>query len=234
MLEDASVVLLAGGLGTRFEAECPKQLVAIAGRPLLSYTLALVARVVPADQIVVAANPQWREPIERVIGELPDCAAVAVVDGGPSRNESAWRALTASRRTLRDKVLVHDGVRPLASPALFARVARGLDDADAVAPVAESVDPLFQVSQGRVEAVLRRDRVLRGQSPQGFHRQQLHDALGAAGEAGRGRHDTLYGLLLDAHPAARVVCVAGEHENIKVTQPVDRRFAKVILRKRRP
>jgi len=110
-------------------------------------------------------------------------------------------------------------------------VATALDDVDAVVPVIQSADPLFEVCDGKVQRVLERSRVLRGQSPQGFQSELLRTALSRAGDA-RGKFATLYEVVLKYCEGAEIAVVEGELDNIKVTQPIDRHLAMTYLGRR--
>src|SRR3954451_11093414 len=66
-----TVVLLAGGVGTRVGLALPKQLVKVAGRPIMEHTLAALDAHPDVDDIVIMMTP----------GHL-DAARSIVSDGG--------------------------------------------------------------------------------------------------------------------------------------------------------
>ncbi|HWX73801.1 MAG TPA: 2-C-methyl-D-erythritol 4-phosphate cytidylyltransferase, partial [Solirubrobacteraceae bacterium] len=121
-------LIVAAGSGERLRAGVPKAFVALAGRPLLAWSIEALAAVAGVQEIVVALPPGTPAP-----------AGVTGVVGGAVRSESVKRALEASAPG--DPVLVHDAARPLLTAALAERVIAALaedreaDGAIAAAPV---------------------------------------------------------------------------------------------------
>ncbi len=108
-----SAIIVAGGSGTRFGAERPKQLALLSGRPILGHTVAIFEKLDFVDEIIVVLPPDWRAAIEEEAIRPWGFTKVTCADGGRSRTESTRRGFERSRG---DIVLVHDGVRPLVTP----------------------------------------------------------------------------------------------------------------------
>ncbi|MET4003021.1 2-C-methyl-D-erythritol 4-phosphate cytidylyltransferase [Arthrobacter sp. UYCu511] len=228
-------ILLAGGLGTRFSANGPKQLVELDGRPILSHSFDIVANSDKIDEVIVVVNPMWHQHIKTAISKSePIGKNIQFVMGGSNRNESVLNGIRKIQRfTVRDKVLVHDSVRPLVTQKLVERVVSALDTADAVIPVIESEDPLINVVKNKVMAIQSRKQVLRGQSPQGFRLEILLDAFSRASSDEIRSATTLYELILQSGVTENISTVPGDFSNIKVTQPIDHAIALSILQESR-
>lgn len=181
---------------------------------------------------MVVANPSWKEEIELDVRRASVSTPLTVVDGGSSRNESVKNGVNAlPAGSASENILVHDGVRPLFTNDLVARVLHRLETACAVVPVIPSADPLFEVSNGEVTQVVSRKEVLRGQSPQGFKRSVLVPLLNSLSVSRLSENSTLYELIQRHRPEANIGTVEGEFENIKVTQPVDQAIVSSILQR---
>ncbi|MGE5413826.1 MAG: IspD/TarI family cytidylyltransferase, partial [Syntrophomonadaceae bacterium] len=100
------LVIVAAGSGTRLGRKEPKALVALAGRPILSWTLDAFAPVGFA-RTVVAAPPERLADFERLVG-----GSARVVAGGSTRSESVRRGIEALVPGDDDVVAVHDAARP--------------------------------------------------------------------------------------------------------------------------
>jgi 2-C-methyl-D-erythritol 4-phosphate cytidylyltransferase len=112
-------------------------------------------------------------------------------------------------------IVVHDGARPLASQALFARVIGAVvDGADAAVPGLAAADTLKRVSEGVVVEDIARDEVVAVQTPQAFRAEVLRRAYSAAGDA-------TDDAVLVAALGVTVRVVSGEPRNLKVTTPAD-------------
>jgi len=219
----AVALLVAAGRGERLGAAGPKAFVALAGRPMLEWSLDAL-RAVPAVREVVVALPDGFDPPAGCIG----------VAGGAERSHSVRAALTAAGPGPDDEpVIVHDAARPLATPALFERALRALEEtgADAVVAAARVTDTVKQVDPaegdlGRVAATLDRRALWAVQTPQVFRRAVLERVLAEPDAVLAAATDD---ASLVERGGGRVHVVESPRENLKVTTPVDLRLATILL-----
>src|SRR5688572_11523196 len=135
-------IVLAAGAGTRFGGD--KVLLHLRDQRVIDWSLDRARSA--CDGVVAVVSAAWSEPLE----------ADVVVTGGASRSESVRAGLAAVPPDC-DVVVVHDAARPLASPALWARVMARLDDVgvDGVVPALPVTDTMKRVEGDRVvETVL--------------------------------------------------------------------------------
>jgi len=205
---------VAGGSGSRFGG--PKQFAELRGRTLMDWSLAAaravadgVVLVVPADAVADA--------------RLAPCAAAAdaVVAGGPRRADSVRAGLAAVPEEAA-VIVVHDGARPLATPALFAAVVAAVaDGADAAVPGLAVADTLKRVEEDVVRATEPRQGLVAVQTPQAFRAEVLRRAHAAGDDA------TDDAALVEAL-GATVRVVPGERRNLKVTDRLDLEVADAL------
>ncbi|HEY1479386.1 MAG TPA: 2-C-methyl-D-erythritol 4-phosphate cytidylyltransferase, partial [Gaiellales bacterium] len=139
----------------------------------------------------------------------------AAVAGGATRAASVSLGLAALPDSARF-VLVHDAARPLISAAVVGRVVSALAaGADAVIPGVAVADTIKRVAGGVVVETLRRDDLVAVQTPQGFRRDVLVEAL--AGEHG----DATDCATLAERAGRTVTVVEGDLGNYKITTPAD-------------
>jgi 2-C-methyl-D-erythritol 4-phosphate cytidylyltransferase len=207
-------VLVAAGSAERFGR--PKQFQMLQGRRVLDWALD-AARAV-SDGIVLVVPPD--SPGLAVPG------VDAVVPGGATRSTSV-RAGLAAVPTEVDVIIVHDAARPLATVELFERVVAAVRaGADAAVPGVGVTDTLKQVyADGRVRTTVDRDGVVAVQTPQAFAAPALRRGHAPGGEASDDA------ALVEA-VGGRVVVVAGEVDNLKITWPQDLTTARVVLEAR--
>lgn len=179
----------------------------IRGRPMVEWAVA-AAKVV-ADAVVLVLPPG---DIRLGAGDI--AGADAVVSGGATRSDSVRAGLSVVPAEI-EVIVVHDGARPLATTALFARVIDEIrGGADAAVPALEVTDTLKRVSEGAVVGQIGRDGVVAVQTPQAFRADLLRRAHEGCGDA---TDDA--GLLEVLGIEVRVV--PGERRNLKVTTPAD-------------
>ncbi len=209
-----AAVVVAGGTGTRFGADLPKQYQRVGPKTVLGHTLDCMTTHPAIDEVVVAVCVDHAELFERLV--RPGCdPAVWTVPGGDSRTASVHQALRALRRAPPDQVLVHDAVRMLVGPAVIDAVIEALAIHEGAVPCRAPVDALWMVSNGSLKQPVDKTHLLHAQTPQGF----AYPALLAAFESCA---DPAYDCAATAVAAGMdVVTVPGGGTNLKITTAGD-------------
>ena len=115
-----AAIILAGGTGERFGKEGGKQLVEIAGKPILTWSAEAFDAVGDIGLIVIVCpEDRCSEYLKRAIDPFPFVTPIVVAPSGPSRQESAFSGLEFVPDDY-EYVILHDGARPLISPDLIA------------------------------------------------------------------------------------------------------------------
>jgi 2-C-methyl-D-erythritol 4-phosphate cytidylyltransferase len=219
---NAVALLAAAGRGQRLQADVPKALLHLAGKPLLDFAIRAVDACDDLRGFVVAAPADGR-------AEIVDLARrskklIDVVDGGQTRSRSIRNALEAVPPEF-DSVVCHDVARPFASVALFSTVLRALDGADGVVPTLPVHDTVKRIDGTLITETLPRDGLALAQTPQAFRREVL-DA--AHRSAVREQFEATDDAALVERAGYRVVAVPGELSNFKVTTSADLKVATVL------
>jgi 2-C-methyl-D-erythritol 4-phosphate cytidylyltransferase/2-C-methyl-D-erythritol 2,4-cyclodiphosphate synthase len=203
-----TIVVAAGG-ATRFGR--PKQYELLAGRRVLDWSLAAARE---ASDGVVLVVPERH-------GADGEPAADVVVAGAATRGGSV-RCGLAVVPTDADVVVVHDAARPLAGAELFraavGAVRAGAAGAVCAVPVADTIK---RVTGAVVAETLDRSQLWSVQTPQAFRADSLRAAHAGNGEA------TDDAALVEA-AGGRVVVVAGDPRNFKLTRPEDLVMAEAV------
>jgi 2-C-methyl-D-erythritol 4-phosphate cytidylyltransferase len=226
-----ALVLAAGG-GTRMAADCPKQYLPLAGRPVLWHTLSALASVAAIEKVFIvlaAADDHWdRHDWSTFSGRLAVFRC-----GGATRAESVTNGLRAMRdlATPDDWVLVHDAARCCLTMAhvdtLIAEVGNDRVGGLLAVPVADTLKRGHQtIADGvRIVSTVDRDELWQAQTPQMFRHGLLAEALEYAP---RVTDEASAIESLGLHPRL----VAADATNLKVTYPLDLQLAEWILQNR--
>jgi 2-C-methyl-D-erythritol 4-phosphate cytidylyltransferase/2-C-methyl-D-erythritol 2,4-cyclodiphosphate synthase len=196
---------------------------AIAGRPLLAWSIDALTVVPEVERVVVVTAADRVEGLRDAPWLPPE--VVAVVAGGARRHESVAAGIVAldaldAPETFDDRVvLVHDGARPLASAALVRSILETAASRGAAIPVVPIAETVKRVEHGVVAATLDRDELAAAQTPQGVRRGLLRRAFGEFPPDGPETW-TDEAALLEACRIA-VHAIPGETANLKVTVPGD-------------
>ena len=160
--------MVAGGRGERLGGEA-KQFRPLGGRPVACWAARALLGSLTGPVVVVlpAAALDAGEALLR--SHLsPEAGRLRFAAGGARRQDSVRAGLEALADAAPAAVLVHDAVRPFASPALVARVAAAAADGRSVVPAVPAADTLKRVAGGRVVETLDRTALVGAQTPQGF------------------------------------------------------------------
>lgn len=217
-----AVIIVAGGSGERSGLSSGKQLAVVAGRPVLSHTLAAFVACRAVDEVVVVVHPERVDEYRRVAVDPVGSPKVrAVVGGGETRQLSVMAGLAAVSAEAA-LIAVHDGARPLITSELVESVFDALlSNAELAGLVVghPSYDTLKAVDADRgVTATLDRSTVWAAQTPQVFRAGPLREAYERATAE---RHTGTDDASLVERIGARVSMFPGPRDNLKITVPED-------------
>lgn len=222
------VIIMAAGSGTRMGAGQPKQFIELAGKAILQMTIEVFAEALPGINVVTvlpeAHMGYWRDYCLKRNFTCPQI----LVKGGITRFHSVRNAL--SKIPDGALVAVHDGVRPLVSPALVREMFDKAEELPALIPVTPCVDTMRILD--RKDDVLvdapderaDRSRLFCVQTPQLFHSEILKEAYMMA-------YDTSFtdDASVVAKYGKRLSYIMGERFNIKITTHDDLLLAQAVI-----
>lgn len=255
-MEKFFAIIPAAGRGVRMGGGQPKQFLDLHGKPILVRTLETFCQMeLLAGILLVLPEPFVRDTrslLQAHMGMEPagghgvpsspdqapwfgiECAVgekaqkfVRFVAGGVERQHSVSNALGQLPADC-GWVVIHDGVRPFASPDLIRRTCDlGMASGAAIAAL-PSTDTVKRVENGAVIETLARESIWLVQTPQVFRRGLILRAYEEAGRQGWiGTDDASFVERL-GHPVA---VAPGERSNIKVTTPEDLEWGESYLKR---
>ena len=218
-------IILAGGSGRRMGAGLPKQFLKVNNRMVIEHTIDTFERATCINEIAIVSHPDYLEEMQNIIASNPWTKVTQVLQGGKERTDSTLSALHAYTNN-NDRLLIHDGVRPLVSQQIIENVCDALKEYDAVNLAIPAVDTIIEVKDDIMVAAPRRDILRQVQTPQGFKRQVLFEAFERALKDPEFMATDDCGVVFKYHPETQIKIVAGENSNIKITYKEDLEFFK--------
>ena len=205
-------IFLAGGRGVRMGGGTPKQFLDLGGKPVLQRTIETFVEAVPGIEVITVLpegeRARWEELCEKNVFNCKQ----RMVKGGMTRFHSVRNAL----EKVPDGaiVMIHDGVRPLVSPDLIARLLAAVENGGGAIPATPVTDTLRSTDPSAPDPD--RSAVVAVQTPQVFLSEDIKAAYRQAYEPS---------FTDDASVAAKkgipVALVPGDRYNIKITTPED-------------
>jgi 2-C-methyl-D-erythritol 4-phosphate cytidylyltransferase len=227
---------MAAGSGTRMGADRPKQFIELGGKAILQMTMEVFTKACPGISIVTVLPEDfidyWKSYCYRRNFTCPQI----IVKGGITRFHSVRNALEKVPEGA--LVAVHDGVRPLVTEKLVAKMFEDAASVPALIPVIPCVDTMKVLRTVKDEAgasslqtipgaSVDRSLLFGAQTPQIFHSEILKAAYALP-------YDTAFtddASVVDKY-GKNLSYTMGERFNIKITTADDLILAKAIMASR--
>ena len=224
-----TAIVLAAGRSTRMGGGANKQVIELLGKPLIWYSLAAFEQCCVVDAIVLVRRPDYAAQAEKLTREFGFKKVVAFAEGGHERQNSVWNGLEKCDRATKI-VAVHDGARPLVTPALIEATvanARSLGTGIAATKV---VDTIKEADTDKtVVRTVDRTKLWAVQTPQSVQFGLLRDAYTRVFEQKLVVTDEAAAVELLGQP---VHLVESPFLNLKITAPSDLAIAEALLQQR--
>ncbi len=205
-----AALIVAGGRGSRFGGDLPKQYADLGGMPVIRHTIEVFLRHPAIDAILVVIHPDDLDLYNAAVAGLD---LLPPVLGGSERQDSVRNGLEALAEAAPEAVLIHDAARPAVAPVTIDGVLAALADAGGAIPVLPIVDTLKQRAGGdRLGGTVDRNSLVRAQTPQGFRFDDILEAHRAS--AGKSLTDDAAVMEAAGHV---VTGVPGTEQNVKIT-----------------
>lgn len=219
-------------MGTRIGADGNKAYLPLAGRAMVTWSLATMASVSEIGRIVLVHRRGERELAERTVAaEVPDLP-IAFAEGGDSRHASEVNVLQSLAPDIEsgaiDVVVIHDAARPLAGADMMRTAVRIARESGGAVPAITAPDVVRTTSE-RVE-LLDGNTLVRVQTPQAFRSAPLLAAYRAAETENFEGTDT--SSCVEQFTDLQIRTFSGAAENLKVTYARDVAVAEWLLRQR--
>lgn len=229
MAASVCAVVVAGGCGSRFGNPGGKQLVNVAGRPMMTWSIMAFDRSALVRHIVVVCPPEREAEMRRLaIEPFEFKTPITFAAAGQTRQESTRSGVDAVPAGF-THVAIHDGARPLITTYAIDHAIEVLlsDPAlDGVVCGQPAIDTLKIVEGERICETPPRSRYWAAQTPQIFKIGIMRHAYEqAAAEGFLGTDDSS----LVERLGGAVRCVQSPRDNLKVTVPEDLRPVTAIL-----
>lgn len=216
------VIMLAGGVGSRFGADIPKQYLEVGGRPVLMHSFRKFISCPEIDTVVFVISDDWRSQVIEWLSAEKYHQKVLFAPAGKSRQHSVLNALNALSGIAGydDIVLVHDSVRPMFPISNISDGIAACGEYDGALPVITVKDAIYRSVDGCfVTEVMPKDQLYAGQTPECFR-------FGAFFAAHAKFSDSQLGLIrgsaeLAARAGLTVKLIPGTERNLKITTVED-------------
>ena len=220
-----TAIILAAGKSSRMGAAVDKAFLSLVDKPVVAWSLLAFERCADIDSIVLVVRKEQLLASRAVAKMFGISKLSAIVPGGSRRQESVAAGLAACDLATR-YVVIHDGARPMVTPALVSEILKNAKRFPAVTVGRPVTDTIKRCEKGTaVSETVARDKLWMVQTPQAFQMKELAAAHKALGK--REATDDCMAVELNGG-AVRIVPWQGP--NIKITTAEDLQTAAALLK----
>lgn len=215
-------IIVAGGSGTRMGSQLPKQFITIGDKPILYYTIQSFLDAYPDLEVIIVLPKDYLEVGQELLKDL-DNNRIIWTAGGITRFHSVQNGLKYIKH--KDSIVfVHDGVRCMVNKELIQRCYEDTLNFGNAVPAVNATDSI-RIMEGDNNKSVDREKVFIIQTPQTFRSDILLDAF-------KKEYNPLFtdeASVVETN-GIKIHLTEGDHQNIKVTRPIDLILAEHFLK----
>lgn len=224
-MKKATVIIPAGGIGTRIGHNIPKQFINLNNIPMIIRTIQAFESSSMIENIIIGIEINWKAKLQELIQEYKLSKVKQIIEGGNWRGQTISNCLKQANH-LENIILVHDAARPFVSNNLIEDIVDKTSIYHAVVPGLIPTDTIKIQSHNQIVSTPERNNLIAVQTPQGFSKDLLLKAYkNAELHNYKGTDDASLVEFLEE----KVHVVSGEQNNIKITSELDLKISELIL-----
>lgn len=227
VMDTIGLIITAGGIGTRFGSELPKQLLELNRKPILLYSLETFLTIEGIESIVITYPINYENPFSKLIEPYRTQCKIFLLEGGKERMDSVWNGLQHKSIQNCEYVLIHDSARPFVSSKLIKEIINQVKQYDAVIPALSTKDTLkIGEVNAFVETTIDRSKIVAVQTPQAFRTSLLTQAYKMV--LNKKTVFTDESSIIEAYNH-KVKIIRGDEINFKITSKFDFQIAQLLI-----
>lgn len=221
-----SVIIVAAGSSRRMGGPKNKVFMDLNGQPVLFYSIQAFSEIKEIEEIILVLREDEIEEFKDLFKNYNFNKIIKLVAGGKDRSHSVYNGLKVLSENS-EKVLIHDGARPLISKEIIKEVINKVKPGCGVAPAIEIKDTIKEIDDNSfIKVSLNRDKLRAIQTPQGFVKSEIIKSYENHLENERVTDDTsLY--LMDGHD---LLLIKGDSKNLKLTEEIDFIMSEILIK----
>ena len=222
-----STVIVAAGSSRRMGFD--KLFAELRGKPVIAWSLAAFEATPEIGEIIIVTREKLRQELRELITAEGFKKVTQIIEGGAERHLSVWRGLQAVEGKA-SHVAIHDGARPLTTPAVIRaclELAKKTGAACVAAPIPDTVKRASE--DGLVVESVERAGLWAMQTPQIFSTRIILQAYAAIIGAGELVTDEVSAV---QRMGLNIALLRNDEWNFKVTIPRDLELAEHVLASR--
>ena len=211
--ENLVIILLAGGIGNRFDKNISKQMITYNNETILEKNVLNFKKYFKDIPIQIVSNKKDLSKVHEITKKFKILDPVL---GGKERQESVYNGLKAIKNSNPKYVLIHDAARPLVSSKVLNKLLKYIQkEIICVVPTLNVTDAIRTISKNLVKEVVSKQNKVLIQTPQLCNYKVLVDAHKTSNKF----HEDESSLFLSN--GMKVIAIEGDPLTLKITYKKD-------------
>lgn len=225
-------IILAGGSGTRMSLNKPKQFADINGKPLIIYTLEVFEASESISSIIIVCKDGWESYLREIASSFKIEKMRWVVEGGKTHQESLTNALSFLKNinlSSDEIVVIHNANRPMVDVNIIEDSINLCNQKGNGISAIQCVDSMMMKENeddNFSNQFLKRENIIRAQSPQAYKFQLIYEIYMNAKKYGL---KDRYECELMSYYGKKIYFSKGSKRNLKITTDEDIPLFKAFL-----
>lgn len=213
-----AVVVAAGGTGSRFGGDIPKQFVELGGYPVIAHTIKRFENCDLISEIVIVTHKDYLVFCHDLVNVLGFKKVTTIIEGGNTRQASVFKGIKQVDKEI-THILIHDAARPNISDEIIREICHTVKEYRACAVGVKVVDTIKVSDDGEfITSTADRDKLWQIQTPQAFEKNLIIKCHKNAAFEGFEATDD---CMLAEKYGIKIKLVFGSYDNIKITDAKD-------------
>jgi len=217
-------IILAGGVGSRFGFNIPKQFAKVAGKTIIEHTIELFQNNSLIDEICVVIKSEFIDNMENIIVNNNYSKVKKILKGGDERKDSSLVAIhsySLEKESDDYNMIFHDAVRPFVTDKIIEECINALKHYLVVDVAIPATDTIIEVQNSIIKNIPNRSDMMQGQTPQCFKLKTIKEAYDIAIKDPNLKTTDDCGIVKKYLSNEEIYIVKGANDNIKITYEQD-------------
>ncbi len=226
-------LILAGGNGTRFDANYPKQFVEIKKKPLIVHTLQKFSNCNSINQIFIVCLKDYVDEMNTIINKYSISKVSGIIIGGSTRHESIKNGvnyLTNNGFSKSSKIVIHNANMPLVTLSNIDECISKCTDNTVVTTAAKCHGFFYEISESDNSISIGPDRscLLHAKVPEAMY-LSIADAIYNNNQFNKKLYESYTAGMLGIIMGLNVEILICEYTNMKITTKEDYKLVETYL-----
>ena len=216
------VLYMMAGIGSRFNANKPKQFVMVKGKPVFLHFLFAIECFSSINGVIIVCQKDWIDYAKKLVEQHGLSKVIEIVPGGNTRSQSVKNGLACLKKYANDEdvVLIHDATHPFIDKEQTIKLIEEINVSGAGSLANYVFDTAYiKDENNKLQSNIDRKTIAIGASPEGFRFGLLYNIFNSSSDQYLNSRTSIGALMADYN--IKMAFIETKYPSIKITYPND-------------